>query len=42
MELDASSAYSSSFSLGVVEIPAPGAFALLAAAGVIFPRRRQR
>ncbi len=42
MELDASSAYSYSFSLGVIEIPAPGAFALLAAAGVIFPRRRQR
>ena len=42
MELDASSAYSYSFSLGVIEIPAPGVFALLAAAGVIFPRRRPR
>lgn len=41
MELDASSAYSYSFSLGIIEIPAPGALALLAAAGVIFPRRRR-
>lgn len=42
MELDSSEPYSYSFSLGLIEIPAPSVLALVTAAGVIFPRRRER
>lgn len=42
MELDSSAAYSYSFSLGVVEIPAPGAAWLLALGLAPLGRRRRR
>jgi hypothetical protein len=42
MELDSSDAYSYSFSLGVVEIPAPGAIAVLALGALVGSRRSKR
>jgi hypothetical protein len=41
MELDSSETHSYSFSLGLIEIPAPSALALLATVGMVLPRSRR-